>query len=161
MDDEMKKIPLMLAAILITSVPATADSTVTVIHGKTPDPTIIDVGQPGDSVGDQRLWHFDGKTPDDEVVAMDWIMTTTQAAEQNTGLESRVTLGVFSFGVNSSDRILIQGVGHYPAKGSTVKVASTLERAITGGTGRYDGAKGTAVTTHMPDGTWQHVMHLD
>ncbi len=126
-----------------------------------PAPTVIDLGVAGDSVGDQRIWHYTGTTPEDQVVMMDWIMTTTAASDQTTPLESRVTNGVFAFGEATSDRILIQGIGQYPVSGSTVKVASTLERAIIGGTGSFAGATGTVMTTHLPDGTWQHVFSLN
>jgi hypothetical protein len=42
-----------------------------------------------------------------------------------------------------------------------VKLDQSLERAIIGGTGKYAGAKGTIVTTHLSDGTWMHVLNLD
>jgi hypothetical protein len=88
-------------------------------------------------------------------------MTTTSSFDQTTQLESRLTNGVFLFGDGSSDHILIEGVGLYPASGSTVEVASTLERAITGGTGKFAGARGTVMSTHLSDGTWEHVFSLE
>jgi hypothetical protein len=159
----MKTFNFLLAALLVLplSTAALAQSSVTVIHGKTPDPTFIDLAEPGDSVGDQRIWHFDGKTSEDQPVTMDWIMTTTSKPTGSDALESRVTSAVFSFPGGGSDRILVQGIGFYPAAGSTVKTDATLERAIIGGTGKYAGAKGMMLTTHLPDGSWTHVLKLD
>lgn len=160
-NNTMSKLAGFLLPLLCCASVAWGQTTVTVLHAEVPAPTVIDLGVAGDSVGDQRIWHYTGTTPEDQVVMMDWIMTTTAASDQTTPLESRVTNGVFAFGEATSDRILIQGIGQYPASGSTVKVASTLERAIIGGTGSFAGATGTVMTTHLPDGTWQHVFSLE
>lgn len=151
-------LPGMMLALLAT--PALAGSTVTVTHGKTPDPTYIDLGPEGDSAGDQRIWEFAGQTEAGEPVTMDWLMITTGQPETASGLENRLTSAVFSFGSQTSDRILVQGIGLYPKQGSTVKVDATLERAIIGGTGKYAGATGTVITTHLEDGTWRHVLNI-
>ena len=140
---------------------ALAGTTLTVTHGKTPDPAYLDFGAPGESVGDQRIWEFGGKSGD-EAVVMDWVMITTGlSADKAAGVENRMTSAVFSFGSGGSDRILVQGIGVYPASGSTVKIDAELERAIIGGTGKYAGARGTVLTTHREDGTWQHVFSLE
>ena len=149
---------LFLSAIAI---PAHAESTFTVTHGKVPNPTYIDLGDPGQSVGDQRIWHYDGQDDKDGKVTMDWVMTTTATANKTETLESRITLGVFSLSSETKDRILIEGIGLYPASGSTLKADATLERAIIGGTGRFSGASGSVVSTHLDDGTWKHVFHIE
>ena len=128
----------------------------TVLHGPTPEPTYLDMGEPGNSVGDMRIWHFAGKTGNGDSVVMDWNMTTTRA-DNSEGIESRVTLGVFSFTDGYIDQVLIQGVGLYPGTESTFKPNSSLTRAIIGGTGKFKGAKGEIVSTHLADGTWRHV----
>jgi hypothetical protein len=151
-------VPAMMLALLAT--PALSDSSVTVTHGKTPDPTYIDLGPAGDSAGDQRIWEFGGQTAEGEPVVMDWLMITTGQPEAASGLESRMTSAVFSFGSGTNDRILVQGIGLYPVHGSTAKIAATLERAIIGGTGKYAGATGIVVTTHLEDGTWRHVLNV-
>ena len=89
---------------------------------------------------------------------MDWLMITTAQPAATPDLENRMTSAVFSFG--GSDRVLLEGIGTYPKAGATVKVDATLERAIIGGTGKYAGARGTVMTTHLPDGSWQHVLNL-
>lgn len=157
----MSKLAGLIFPILFCATTALGQTSLTVTHGEVPQPTYIDLGPTGDSVGDQRLWHFTGQTLDNQPVTMDWIMTTTSTFDQTTQLESRLTNGVFLFGDGSSDHILIEGVGLYPASGSTVEVASTLERAITGGTGKFAGARGTVMSTHLADGTWEHVFSLE
>lgn len=156
----MRKLIFTFATLTAIGSAAFAETTITVTHGKTPDPTYLDLGAAGDSVGDQRIWEFPGKTADGAPVVMDWVMTTTGLPDVAAGLESRMTTAVFSIGDRTGDRILVQGIGMYPTKGSTVKVDATLERAIIGGTGKYAGAKGTAVTTHLDDGTWRHVLNI-
>lgn len=157
----MSKLAGLILPILFCATTALGQTTLTVTHAEVPQPTYIDLGLPGDSVGDQRLWHFPGETLDNQSVTMDWIMTTTSAGNQATGLESRITNAVFLIGEGSSDHILIEGVGFYPTTGSTVQVAATLERAVIGGTGKFAGARGTVMSTHLADGTWEHVFTLE
>jgi len=148
--------------VLLTSVSniASAQTTLTVTHGPVPTPTYIDLGAPGDSAGDQRIWEFDGRTSDQESVVTDWIMTTTGQGQQISDMERRVTLGVFSFGADGKDTIMLQGIGLYPMTGSTLKSSAVLERAVIGGTGKYAGAIGTVTSTHFDDDRWQHVFNL-
>ncbi len=157
----MKRFLIPFLVLPALSFPALADSTITVTHGKTPDPTYLDFGVVGDSIGDQRIWEFGGTTTENESVVMDWVMTTTGQTVGTEGTENRMTSAVFSFGSGTSDRILVQGIGAYPATGSTVKLDTRLERAIIGGTGKYAGARGTVLTTHLEDGTWQHVFSIE
>jgi len=157
----MKRLLLLLTAIFTFSGVAVAQQTLTVTHGAVPVPTYLDLGEPGDSAGDQRIWQFDGQTADKKSVMTDWIMTTTSRTSSIKGLESRVTLGVFSFGKDKKDTILIQGLGFYPTTGSTLKSDAVLERAVIGGTGQYAGAVGVVTSTHFDDDTWQHVFTLN
>jgi hypothetical protein len=152
----------LLCLFLFTGIsPAWAGSTVTATNGMLPDPTYIDMGDAGDSVGDQRIWQVAGKAQDDQVVTMTMIMTTTSQPGQSSDVETRLSQAVFAFGEGTGDTVLFSGTGTYPKAGSTVKARATLERAILGGTGKYAGAKGTVLTTHLSDGTWQHVFQIE
>lgn len=157
----MKPIAAFLTTLLFVSGTAIAQTQLTVTHGAVPKPTYIDLGAPGDSVGDQRIWQFDAKTLDSQPVITDWIMTTTGSSNSVAGMESRVTKGVFSFGEMAKDTILLEGIGLYPTVGSTLKSDTVLQRAVIGGTGRYAGATGTVTSTHLPDNTWQHSFDLN
>lgn len=156
----MKRTIFSLFLLTALAQPAFAAETITVLHGKVPAPTVIDLGPAGDTVGDERIWHFLGTAPDGSTVIIDFIMTNTAQSEDPDGLDSRMTDAVFSFGEGSGDTLLVHGIGLYPKNGSTVKVSQTLERAIIGGTGKYAGASGTVSSTHMADGTWQHVLNV-
>lgn len=129
---------------------------VVVYHAPTAPPTYIDNGLPGDSPGDQRIFHFDGETADGSAVVMDWIMTTTGLDTAEGGAESRVTLGVFSFTGADTDQIMLEGVGLYPGSEDTFVPDAELRRAIIGGTGRFRGASGEVLSTHLADGSWTH-----
>jgi hypothetical protein len=48
----------------------------------------------------------------------------------------------------------------YPSEGSTIRVSDTVVRPVVGGSGAYAGARGSAETTHLPDGSWKHVFRL-
>lgn len=152
-------LPLILLAALAQ--PAFSAEALTVTHGKVPAPTLVDLGPAGESVGDQRIWHFSGTAPGNVRVIIDFIMTTTAQSEDPAQLDSRMTDAVFSFGEGTGDTLLVHGIGLYPKNGSTVKVSETLERAIIGGTGKYAGASGTVFSTHQADGTWQHVFKVE
>lgn len=129
---------------------------VVVYHGPTAPPTYIDNGLPGDSPGDQRIFHFDGQTRDGSPVVMDWIMTTTGLDTAEGGAESRVTLGVFSFRGSDKDQLLLEGTGLYPGSEDTFVPDAKLVRAIIGGTGRFRGVSGEVLSTHLADGSWTH-----
>ena len=132
-----------------------------VYHPPTEPPTYIDQGLPGDSVGDVRIFHFEGETGSGEVVETDWIMTTTGIDTAEFGAESRVTTAVFAFTDFDKDQIVIEGVGLYPVEGDTFVPNSMLVRAITGGTGRFKGATGEVISIHLVDGSWMHVFDFD
>lgn len=156
----MKKFAMAFALLAASTVSALAGETITLTHGKAPTPVYIDLGTPGESIGDQRIWQFDSKNADGETVVMDWLMVTMGTVDESQGVERRMTSAVFSFSSSPSDTILVQGIGFYPSAGATVKIDATLERAVIGGTGKYAGARGTLVTTHLDDGTWRHVVNL-
>jgi len=134
-------------------------ATVVVTHPAVPKPTYVDNGDEGPSVGDVRLWNFPATGPGGIAVTTDWIMTTTGEDVPEKGVEMRITSAVFSFG--GSDTLLLQGVGLYPGEGATLKPATSLERAIVGGTGKYEGATGWVESTHNADDTWTHTFHID
>jgi len=156
----LKKIVLAFLVICAFPLQAFCGEAITVVHGKVPAPTLIDLGPVGESVGDVRIWHFLGATPDGLPIMMDFIMTTTFTSDDPTELDSRMTDAVFSFGEGTGNSLVVHGIGGYPRNGSTVEVSSTLERAIIGGTGAYAGASGSVVSTHLEDGTWTHEFNL-
>ena len=160
-ESKVKKSILTIVLLAAFALPAFSAETITMTHGKAPAPTLIDLGPAGDSAGDQRIWHFLGNADRNVTVNIDFVMTTTAQSEDLAQLDRRMTDAVFAFGEGSADSLLVHGIGLYPKNGSTVKVSETLERAIIGGTGKYAGAKGTVFSTHLADGTWQHVFKVE
>ena len=138
----------------------TDGGTVTVSHPEVEPPTYIDNGDEGPSVGDVRLFHFDGIADDGTAVLTDWIMTTTGVDVTETGVQARLVTGVFAFGTDG-DQLILEGTALYPGEGATLKVSSSTIRSIIGGSGKYAGASGWVESTHLEDGSWQHTFHLD
>lgn len=134
--------------------------TVTVSHPEVQPPTFVDLGDEGPSVGDVRLFHFDGTADDGTVVSTDWVMTTTAVDTPDVGVQVRMVTGVFSFS-DDGDQLILEGVALYPGEGATLKVSSSTIRSIIGGSGKYAGASGWVESIHHDDGTWEHVFHID
>lgn len=163
----MHKLTTFIAVGLIVAVAGCSDDegsdssrTVTVTHPEVEPPTYIDNGDEGPSVGDVRLFHFDGVADDDSVVGTDWVMTTTAVDSPEVGVQVRVVTGVFSFGTDG-DQLILEGVALYPGEGATLKVSSSTIRSIIGGSGKYAGASGWVESIHHDDGTWEHVFHIE
>lgn len=135
-----------------------SSSTVTVLHPPVQAPTMIAREEGTSSVGDVRLWNFEGTTSDGEAVTMDWVMTTTAVGVPTDGLESRFAIGVFTF--DDGDQLILEGVASYPTAGSVIETASSIERVVVGGTGRFAGATGSVESTHLDDDSWEHVFTL-
>jgi hypothetical protein len=132
---------------------------VTLTHPAAPAPTLIDLGVEGPSIGDQRIFRFDAVDGDGDTVRTNWIMTTTAVDDPDTDVETRIATGVFTWG-DLDDSLILEGEGWYPGQAATLQPQTTLERAIIGGTGRFGGASGFVVSTHLSDGTWEHVFHI-
>ena len=151
---------LLMGSLALTACSSTDEgTTVTVTHGEVPAPTLVDNGVPGNSVGDTRLFRFDGTDEEGEVVHTDWVMTTTALDVAPDGFESRVATGVFAFG-DVSNQLILEGAAFYPAAGATLKPSASTIRSIIGGSGTYAGATGWVKSTHLDDGTWTHVFHI-
>jgi hypothetical protein len=147
-----------VAVAAVTGCGADDGRTVVVRHPAVPAPTFLDLGDEGPSVGDVRIWHFDAVSGDGEDVRTDWTMVTTAVDTPETGIETRMSKGVFTFG--DGDFLILEGVAPYPASGAVLAEDSTTVRVIVGGTGRFDGAGGAVESTRFADGTWEHVFRI-
>ena len=134
--------------------------TVTVTHAAV-TATLVDAGTPGASVGDVRLFEIPTATRGGKGVGrMDASMTTTGVNVPEQGSEIRITQLVFTF-AREQDQIVVTGAGVYPAAGAVLAVDTTTVRPVVGGSGAYAGASGWCESTHLADGTWRHVFHLE
>lgn len=139
---------------------ATATSEITVLHPPVPEPTLLAVNAGESSVGDVRIFHFDGETDTGDPVTIDWIMTTTAIDAPEVGVETRSSSASLSFG-SHNDQLIVEGIALYPGAGSVLAVADSSQRAIVGGSGRFAGATGEIVSTRLDDGSWRHEITLD
>jgi hypothetical protein len=136
---------------------AAAGRTITITHGAVTPVGVIP--GPSDAVGTVRLFHAATQLEGGGAGTMDATMTTTSVDSPTAGAEARVTMLNFTFG-NGADQLIIQGSAMYPSEGSTIRVSDTVVRPVVGGSGAYAGARGSAETTHLPDGSWKHVFRL-
>jgi hypothetical protein len=143
----------------VFSMNARAEEILTVSHPAIPAPTYIDQGEPGESVGDVRIWQFSAQSDKGDVLMTDWIMTTTGIVESEK-IQYRMTSATFAFGEGTKDQIVIQGIAVYASSRAALQNSVSTPRAIIGGTGRFASAKGWMETKHLSDDTWRHVLHL-
>ena len=123
--------------------------------------SFVDGGVEGASAGDVRLFEVPTAVKGSSAPGrMDAVMTTTGVNVPDQGSEIRVTQLVFTFR-SAKDQIVVTGTSVYPAAGSVIATDSTTVRPIVGGSGTYSGASGWCESTHLADGTWRHVFHLE
>lgn len=146
------------AAALLLAGCAPAATTVVVTHDPVPDPVVVRAGVEGTSVGDTRYFDIEALA-DGAPVRLLAVMVTT-AVNEGTTDELRDTTLTFTFG-DLDDQVIVEGIGLYPGKGSTIAPATTVQRAIVGGSGKYAGATGWAESVHEADGSWTHTLHLE
>jgi quercetin dioxygenase-like cupin family protein len=131
----------------------------TVTHG----PVVITLADPdsdGHQLGDLRVTSLPVSSEDgDPIGRLDSTLTTVGIDVPNDGDEVRISVLVFSF-QDPADQLVIQGTAFYPRAGGTLATDTTVERPITGGSGRFAGAGGHAESEHLADGTWRHTFHL-
>jgi hypothetical protein len=86
-------------------------------------------------------------------------LTTTATGRPNRGMELRTANLVFVFG-RAADQLVLGGVAVYGQFAPVLAKKSVVTRPVLGGSGRYAGARGWCVTTHLANDTWTHVFHL-
>lgn len=140
----------------------------TVTHGAVVT-VLTTLGSDGHQLGDLRVLQ---ETPvsdlDGNVIGrLDASLLTTSIDYPAPGDEIRMSNLNFVFGLGnenltgSANQILVTGSGFYPSTNSTIAVGDVLIRPIAGGSGLYSGARGSAITEHLPDDTWRHTFQFD
>ena len=138
-----------------------------VTHGEV-QTLLTTLGSNGHSLGDLRVLPatpiYDEK--DQLVGRLDATLTTSSVDIPAVGDEIRMSVLNFIFGVGdqqfagSSNQIIVSGSGFYPGDQSTIATGTSLVRPVTGGSGEFHGATGSALTDHLPDGTWIHTFDI-
>lgn len=135
-----------------------APAAVVITHPPLAPPTLVDGGVAGASAGDQRFWSFTGTTRSGDAVPIDWVMQTTLVSADGSGDERRLSNAVFTLDPPAGDQVVLNGVAVYAGGNSTLQPESTVVRAITGGTGRYNRADGQVFSQRYADGSWSHAL---
>ena len=125
-------------------------------------------GSDGHQLGDQRVLTatpiFDRRAR--EVGRLDAQLLTTSIDYPASGDEVRMTTLNFVFGdssgllAGSPDQIIVSGSGYYPRQQGTIAGGLDLMRPIIGGSGRFSGASGSALTEHLGDDSWRHTLRF-
>jgi hypothetical protein len=132
---------------------------ITVTHGVA-TAVYVDNGATGSSVGDVRFFELPVQVKDSAMTGrLDAMFTTTGVNSPEVGAETRMAQLIVTF-ADPRDQLVVSGMAVYPAAGSTIVANSSTIRPITGGSGRYSGARGWCESVHLADGTWQHIFHL-
>jgi hypothetical protein len=120
----------------------------------------IDAAPAGPSVGDLRTYYFPITDLSGKAVGYaTGTLTTVAVGRPSAGMELRAANLIFVIG-RASDQLIVGGVAAYPEAAPTVAVKSSVTRPVIGGSGRFAGAHGWCVSTHLSDNTWTHVFHL-
>ena len=75
------------------------------------------------------------------------------------GQEIRGSNLIFVFG-SSSDQLVVGGIAIYPAAGATLADGARVVRPVIGGSGKYAGAAGQAISTNLGAKGWTHVFKI-
>jgi hypothetical protein len=127
-----------------------------VYHGPV-EVTLSDADSDGHRLGDLRVTSVPTTDADGETVGrLDATLTTVAIDTPADGDELRTSVLVFTFDVADESQVVVQGSAHYPGQGATIATGDTTVRPIVGGSGRFAGVSGEAVTEHFEDGSWVH-----
>ena len=131
-----------------------------VLHGPVAI-VLTDEASDGHQVGDLRAASIATTDADGNPLGrLDATLTTTAVDVPAPGDEVRISTLVFSFGDDGTDQVVVGGSAVYPAQGPTLEVGAVTTRPIQGGSGRFSGVTGSAVSEHLADGSWRHTLNL-
>ena len=143
------------------TLPGKKASSTLVVTGAVPEWTSVDVDPPGPSVGVREEFtaalSIDGK-PAGELVGLLTVQTPGKSNGGSVVKEERT--GTLTFQLSAADSLIVNGTAKYQPKKKEMEVGDPQLRSVTGGTGAYEGAKGTASTVRNADGTYTHTFEL-
>ena len=135
-----------------------APETFTVIQAQ-PTITNIDVGAPGGTHGDMLAFKAPFTTENGAKGMISGIIITV-ALPDDVGGEYFDRVGNIVLDSGGVDSLVLAGKSLYgTGEGEMTKYKSQV-RAVTGGTGRYIGARGQITTTRVTSGEYKHVVEL-
>lgn len=121
----------------------------------------IDAPPAGPSVGDVRTYYLPLTRPGSsrKIGYLTGTLTTTATGRPRLGMELRTANLVFVLG-RAANQLVVGGVAAYAQSAPVLAKKSVVTRPVIGGSGKYAGARGWCVTTHLANNTWTHVFHL-
>lgn len=155
-------ISLVLAVGMVMPVAAAHhdEGSFAVYHGPV-EITLADASSDGHRLGDLRVASIDTVDADGSSLGrLEATLTTTAIDVPADGDEIRVGSLIFTFGENDEHQIVVDGSAHYPASGPTLASGDVTVRPIVGGSGKFRGVSGDAVTQHFDDDSWSHTFHF-
>ena len=155
----------LFASVLITACGAHSSNQSSenfTVYEDTPKMSLLDLGAPGNSLGD--IYHFSaplhserGGPVTGEVIGSKTLVKV--ATDANPNLERRATLLFFTF-ADRKDQIIAFGVADYTPSAPEFDAGQSVVRPVLGGTGKYMGARGQVTTTRSADGSYTQVFTL-
>lgn len=157
----MKNISFYIATACLSltiSASAQAKQIFTITQSK-PEIQHIDIGTAGMSIGDILAFEAPFKTKEGREGRMYGMITLVSLPTgTNDPFLDRISTIVLDFG--GSDSLVINGKSVYGTYQGEIKDNAPQVRAITGGTGKFIGARGQISTTRNATGTYEHVIEL-
>lgn len=166
------RIPLaltLLVAAALAAAPATSAASrsgkertvVRVAHGPIKPIGSVDVPPEGPSVGDLSSFYVPVTRPGKKATIGWWSgsLTTVAVGLPEADRQLRTTDFVFTFG-RIENQIVVGGIATYPLTSPTLAEGTVTIRPVTGGSGRYAGARGYARTVHTRQDTWTHTFYV-
>ena len=151
-------IPLLFVGFIATSTQAQAASereVVRVYHQ-----AVTPIATSGSGIGMVRTFFIpmavDGKAADGQYLSG---TLTTLAENVSDGQELRASNLTFVFG-DEADQLVVGGVSLYPPAGATLAPGTKTVRPVLGGSGKYDGARGQAVSRNYGAQGWTHTFRI-
>jgi len=135
--------------------PKSGITTVTVYHQP-----VVPTAVTGSGIGTVR--YFSVPTAVNGVAADGQYLTgtlTTLDIGVPGGREIRASDLNFVFG-SSDDQLVVGGIAIYPAAGATLAEGARVVRPVIGGSGKYAGAAGQAISTNLGAKGWTHVFKI-
>jgi len=132
-----------------------------VVSQAVPELSPVDVDPPGPSVGDRLEFtaalSIDGKPAGE----LNGVLTVQTPGKSNGGsVVKEERTGTLTFQFSTADSLIVNGTSKYQPSEKEMEVGDPQVRSVTGGTGAYEGAKGSVTTVHNADGTYTHTFTI-
>ena len=153
-------VALALVSLATATAARAATKVVKVAHGPVTLP-LVDAAPAGPSVGDLRtVWTPLTRPGRTRVVGFLSGSLLTVAVDRPTrGRELRTSNLVFVVGM-PADQIVVGGVASYTSSAPTVVRRTVTVRPVIGGSGAFEGARGSCRTVHLASGRWTHTFTI-